>query len=322
MFDKVKFIIHRTGGRSQFSHLAEVLEKPEQKLRADTGELGGMRGRIRNISVYEFPWGVSIEGSLCKFAHGSNLIDLSFEEARNALVELGELTKLDVREATVTRLEFGCNLVMKSSVARYFPLLGSMPRRLRDPFGASSLYYRREGKKQLDTLKFYDKIAEAKKENISIPPSLAEVNLLRVELSLNGNLSRQLNREVLGKTLGDPSFYNDMIDLLINKYCLINKQDAMIIKNLTEFKTPKAAANGFLASVLLQDKNPQEAIENYIRSLRDANVFADRNDYTRTKKRLLELLKAAEISERNPLRDELDAAVLELSNRKCPSPLL
>ena len=40
------------------------------------------------------------------------------------------------------------------------------------------------------------------------------------------------------------------------------------------------------------------------------------------KKRLLELLKAAEISERNPLRDELDAAVWGLGERKHLTPLL
>lgn len=310
MYDKVRFIVYRTHGKDEFSYLSPLLDNPTRLIDEATGEIGGLNGYKRNMRVREYLWGVAIEGSLNKWLHeGSNLYELTLNDAGQAIEEISESLHTDLSTASVTGLEFGTNIVLSNTVSRYYRLLGEMPRRVRDPLSRTSLYYNRKGSRNLDQFVFYDKIAQAKKEKISIPKSLAGVNLMRVELRYNGSLSKQLVRQyVTGATLLEQSFYAELKSRLIEKYYSIQKTETINIEDMTNIKKPTDAAKIFFSILFAKSGDGQQAIEDYLNQLKDKKVFKDRNDYLRTKKQITRIIQSATISEGDPLRAELDAA--------------
>lgn len=310
MYDKVRFIVYRTHGKDEFSYLSQLLDNPTRLIDEATGEVGCLNGYKRNMRVREYLWGLSIEGSLNKWLHeGSNLFELSLSDAGQAIEDISEALHTDLSQANITGLEVGTNIVLQNTVSRYFKMLGEMPRRVRDPLSRTSLYYNRKGSRNLDQFIFYDKIAEAKKDKISIPQSLDGVNLMRVELRYNGSLSKQLGRQyVTGATLLEHSFYADLKSRLIEKYNSIQKIETINIEDMTNIKKPTDAAKIFFSILFAKSGDGQQAIEDYLNQLKDKKVFKDRNDYLRTKKQITRIIQSATISDGDPLRAELDAA--------------
>lgn len=310
MYDKVRFIVYRTHGKEEFSYLSPLLDNPTRLIDEATGEVGCLNGYRRNMRVREYLWGLSIEGSLTKWLHeGSNLYELTLNDAGQAMEEISEALHTDLSKASVTGLEFGTNIILTNTVSRYYRLLGEMPRRIRDPLSKTTLYYNRKGQRNLDQLCFYDKIAEAKRAKIEIPQSLDGVNLMRVELRYNGSLSKQLGRQyVTGATLLEQSFYADLKSRLIEKYDSIQKIETINIEDMTNIKKPTDAAKIFFSILFAKSGDGQQAIEDYLNQLKDKKVFKDRNDYLRTKKQITRIIQSATISEGDPLKAELDAA--------------
>ena len=309
MYDKIRFIVYRTKGANEFAYLESIIEKPKRLLDEETGEVGTLFGEKRGLRVREYLWGLSIEGSLNKWLHeGSNLYDMSLADAGQAIGEISEALKTDLLQASVTGIEFGTNLILKNTVSRYFKLLGEMPRRVRNPLSRTSLYYDRRGKRNLDQVIFYDKIAQAKKEKISIPESLTDKNLMRVELRYNGNLGNQLGRIVTGNTLKEQLFYKELKSRLIEKYMSIQKLETINVNNMENIKKPTDAAKIFFSILFAKSGDGQQAIEDYLNQLKDKKVFKDRNDYLRTKKQITRIIESASLSEGDPMRAELDAA--------------
>ena len=309
MYDKIRFIVYRTKGANEFAYLESIIEKPKRLLDEETGEVGTLFGEKRGLRIREYLWGLSIEGSLNKWLHeGSNLYDMSLADAGQAIGEISEALKTDLLQASVTGIEFGTNLILKNTVSRYFKLLGEMPRRVRNPLSRTSLYYDRRGKRNLDQVIFYDKIAQAKKEKISIPESLTDKNLMRVELRYNGNLGNQLGRIVTGNTLLERLFYTELKSRLIEKYYSIQKLETINVNNMENIKKPTDAAKIFFSILFAKSGDGQQAVEDYLNQLKDKKVFKDRNDYLRTKKQITRIIESASLSEGDPLRAELDAA--------------
>lgn len=309
MYDKVRFVVYRTRGKDEFSHLSPLLSNPTRLIDEATGEVGGLSGSLRNFRVREYLWGLAVEGSLTKWLHnGSNLYDLSLPDAGQAIGEISEALKTDLLQASVTGIEFGTNLILKNTVSRYFRLLGEMPRRVRNPLSRTSLYYDRRGKRNLDQVVFYDKIEQAKKEKISIPEGISYKNVMRVELRYNGNLGNQLGRAVTGDTLLEQLFYKELKSRLIEKYMSIQKLETINVNNMENIKKPTDAAKIFFSILFAKSGDGQQAIEDYLNQLKDKKVFKDRNDYLRTKKQITRIIESASLSEGDPLRAELDAA--------------
>ena len=309
MYDKVRFIVYRTKGKDEFSHLSPLLSNPTRIIDEATGAVGGLNGSLRNFRVREYLWGLSIEGSINKWVHnGSNLYDMSLADAGQAIGEISEALHTNLLGASVTGLEFGTNLILNYTVSRYFRLLEEMPRRVRNPLSRTSLYYDRRGKRNLDQVVFYDKIEQAKKEKISIPESLTDKNLMRVELRYNGNLGNQLGRIVTGDTLKEQLFYTELKSRLIEKYYSIQKLETINVYNMENIKKPTDAAKIFFSILFAKSGDGQQAVEDYLNQLKDKKVFKDRNDYLRTKKQITRIIESASLSEGDPLRAELDAA--------------
>lgn len=309
MYDKIRFIVYRTKGANEFAYLESIIEKPKRLLDEETGEVGTLFGEKRGLRVREYLWGLSIEGSLNKWLHEeSNLYDMSLADAGQAIGEISEALHTNLLDASVTGMEFGTNIILTNTVSRYFRLLGEMPRRVRNPLSRTSLYYDRRGKRNLDQVIFYDKIAQAKKEKISVPERLTGKNLMRVELRYNGNLANQLGRAVTGDTLLEQLFYKELKSRLIEKYNSIQKLETINVKDMSKIKKPTDAAKIFFSILFAKSGDGQQAVEDYLNQLKDKKVFKDRNDYLRTKKQITRIIESASLSEGDPLRAELDAA--------------
>ena len=310
MYDKVRFIVYRTKGKEEFSYLSPLLDNPTRLIDEATGEVGCLNGYKRNMRVREYLWGLSIEGSLTKWLHeGSNLFELSLHDAGQAIEDISEALHIDLSQANITGLEVGTNIILNNAVSRYFKMLGEMPRRVRDPLSRTSLYYNRRGSRNLDQFVFYDKIAQAKKEKLTIPKSLDGVNLMRVEIRFNGCLGKQLGlTSVTAKTLLEKSFYDDLRNRLIDRYYSIEKLQTINVENMDIIKKPTDATKLFFSLLFSKSEDGQQSIEDFIQQLKDKGVFTRRGDYNRTRDQITEIINSAVIAAQDPLKLELDRA--------------
>lgn len=302
--------MYRTHGKDEFSYLSPLLDNPTRLVDEVTGEVGCLNGYKRNMRVREYLWGLAIEGSLNKWLHdGSNLYELTLHDAGQAIEDISEELHTDLSQANITGLEVGTNIILNNSVQRYFKMLGEMPRRVRDPLSRTSLYYNRKGSRNLDQFVFYDKIAQAKKEKISIPTSLDGLNLMRAEIRFNGCLRKQLGRSsITGKDLLEKSFYGDLRNRLIDRYYSIEKLQTINIENMDIIKRPTDAAKLFFSLLFSKSEDGQQSIEDYIQQLKDKGVFTRRGDYNRTRDQITDIINSAVIAAEDPLKLELDRA--------------
>lgn len=315
MYDKIRFIVYRTKGKDEFSYLSNLVDNPTRIIDEATGEIGGLSGSKRNLRVREYTWGLSIEGSLCKWLHdGSNLYDMSFDDAGHAISQISNELQTNLLDASVTRLEFGANIVLNNTVSQYFQILGDMPNRQRDPLSHTSLYYRRRTKKDTESFVFYDKLAEARKHDLPVPDELSGANVMRIELRYDRYLNRQFKQPVYGKTLLEYSFYQELKNRLIESYSSIAKIEKVNIDDMSTIQKPKDATNLFFALQFAKNADGQQSIEDYLQMLSDNGVFKRRADKTRVRKQIYAVLQMAAITSGDPLRIELDNAFERLKS--------
>jgi hypothetical protein len=122
-----------------------------------------MTGNYRNLHIKQRNDNVSISGSLQKFNRSGSL---SFDESKQAILNLCETFSFEPSEAKVKRVDFAMNIKTQFEPKIYYPFLGSHQHYFRSPYKHSLNYHN-----SLRVLSFYDK---AEEQNIS-------GNLLRYE---------------------------------------------------------------------------------------------------------------------------------------------
>ena len=311
MYDKVKWWLPRTQGMSEFEHLKDVIKKEDpdafSMVNATTGEVKVLfRGHLRNIQITEYLSGVSMIGSLNKFANeGANLKNMTLEETRETLSQLQDSCHIDLAAAHVSALEFGFNFHVANEVSRYLKLLGDMPRRLRKSVNDETLYYVRNGRER-DTFTLYDKLKDAKKKKMEIPSEFDGKNLLRVELRYSNGIARLLNeKEVTGDTLTKQCFINKLINNMCEKYNSIQKLNRVNLQNVETGKTEREYFNLYV-SVLAQIVGDKFTIDDFIAALKDADSFSQRSQYSRLRKKMYDAITDVSLCQGDPLREELD----------------
>ena len=319
MYDKIKWWLPRTQGMSQFEHLKGVIKNDDQDayttIDAATGEVKVLfRGHLRNICVTEYLSGVSMCGSLNKYANdGANLTNMSLDETRATLVELQDSCHIDLRNAHVSALEFGFNLLMKSDVGRYLKLLGDMPRRIRKSVNDETLYYVRRGRER-DTFTLYDKIRDAKKKKMVMPSELDGKNLLRVELRYSNGIAALLKEhEVTGDTLTQRFFIDKLINNMCSMYDSIQKKNRVNIKNIEPDKKESEYLKLFVA-VMATVAGDRFSIDDYMDELKAQRVFKNKTQYTRLRNKLIAYTTNVPLCEGDPLKEELDAKFEEIKD--------
>lgn len=319
MYDKIKFWLPRTAGMGQFAPLKSKIVEADRAafstVDASTGEVKILfRGHLGNLQITEYLAGVSILGSLNKWANGgSNIYNMSLSETKETLNEISEICQTHLSDIHVSALEFGYNFAMKNEIGRYLRLLGDMPRRVRKSVNDETLYYTRKGRER-DTLTLYNKVKEAARKKMPMPQCYEGVNLLRAELRLSNGIAALLREpEVSGETLTEERFISKLIEIMCEKYDSIQKQARV---NLTEIKaggTEKEYLNLYLSILtnLIGDKfSPDE----FLAILRDKKVFANKTQYSRLKKKFSEVISNVSLTEKDPLLEELNAKFEELKD--------
>ena len=309
MYDKVKIWYDRPIAGAEFpaivNHLANV------KVEADlhTGEERAF-GYLEGLKVGIGSRGVWILGSLAKYLYGSNVLSLDRRATAEGMEKLSDELDLPINEARVLSMEFGTNFLMRHNVPDYLERLGSMPRMSRGTFDDGSLYYQGKGKakKRPKVLTFYDKGAEAERDGAVYPEHLKGQNLLRYEMRLNERLPQRFNVPMVkASTLSEKAFYRGVMRMYQDNYFAIRKTPQIISNAMDEIKTVGDAFELFVARLIIQTGEAQ--IGDYLKELKEANVFPDRKNYSRVKKKIQEVATKGNITISDELIKELDDEV-------------
>ena len=183
-----------------------------------------LQGNLKNMRVTYNESSISIKGSLCKYFYGNNIDTLNLTTTREALAQISADLSLDINKASVSRIDFSTNIVTDYTPTIYYPYLGQLSRfeRFEKP---NSIYYSQEAKRLL----FYDKIAEAKKKQMTIPKQHIGDNLLRYELVLNKDVPRYLKYNGLyALDLGSEELFKKLLHIWYSYYQQIQKHSKTI----------------------------------------------------------------------------------------------
>ena len=322
MFDKVKFFIPRCEGTKQFRLITERLkeEDPEaiSTANAKTGKAKAICcGHLGGLFVAEYLSGLSLNGSLTKYANnGSNAVNMTIEETMETLSELQDTYHIDLMSAHVSGVEFGWNFEMTNEPSAYFPLLGEMPRRVRKEYKSETVYWQRKGMER-DTFTLYDKVREAHRKKMAIPPFFEGMNLLRAELRLKNGIGSLLKmNEVTGENLTEDVFISKLVNNMCDKYNSITKLNAINLDEVKYGLTEREYVFMYF-SVLHQLVGTQFPISNFMADVRKKKVFKNQSQYTRLEKKLNSILSTVKLSDGDPLRTELDGKFELLRNTFC-----
>jgi len=178
-----------------------------------TGELGGLK-----ISLNRYQVKVK-DGSLCKWYLGDNYQTMGRSDTEQAIERLSDTLHLPMSRATVTRLDFAQNLIVKYPPEVYFNHLGLLKNstRLQEPTG---IYYKQTNGR----LCFYDKNREQRNHREPIPEMYKDRNVLRYEQRFTQRLASQFGvPKVTGALLFDEGFYIGLMNRWKDSYNNIQK---------------------------------------------------------------------------------------------------
>ena len=204
--------------------ISGYLESPRQSCDMETGEISYL-GKLKNFRIKQMPKLILFEGSLAVFHFNQNYDTLTRASTELALENLSDMTHLLLKNASVSRIDFGTNLLLKRPLINYFERFGVLSRfKKSDMFNGETISY----KNTQQELIFYNKIDELRKKKIFIPDFLQGKNVLRYEMRYLRNLHRQLQRQkVFVSDLYDKDFFSKMVDRWESRYFSIIKNDIL-----------------------------------------------------------------------------------------------
>lgn len=262
-------------------------------------------GKILNLKTAIFETGVSIKGSICKSLLGDNFQTLTRQDTQRAIEKLEDTLKIPLKEAKVTKIEFGQNFIVSNPVESYFTFLGDSNHytRLLQP---NTIYFQNSLRKKV----FYNKVVEGKSKKGILPPIWANKHVLRYELALLSRLPKQFNTaQIKTKNLYSESFYTGMVDKWANEYKNINK----LIEpqfNYSTMKQPKDFFNQLLSQKLSEIGQPQ--LMQIIEDMKSKNVFPHKEYYSRLKSEIRKMCNTKNEDQSPELIKELDKKILQV----------
>lgn len=310
MYDKVNIWIDRAIVGEQYPTIANYLDSAIDQIDRQTGEVRTF-GSLEGLKVSVYGGGICIVGSLPKYLYGSNIYPLSSETTKQAFEKIADALHVTMAEAKITGLEFGNTFPMMCKPKEYLDRLGNMPRLQRYRFNQDTLYFRHKGKQQPKAFCFYDKIAEARANNVPIPDGLQDANLLRCEMRLQGRLPYQMGvPEVTASTLSEKQFYSSVMQRFQDGYFSISKLNRLRTDDMKGIKKVTDAVDLYLARKI--QRTGLDDLSEYINELKEAGVFDDRKNYIRVRQKIQEKATKANISISDELINELDDDIKNL----------
>lgn len=234
-----------------------------------SGWLDGLKVTVRPVSLH------INGGSFCKWCIGDNYRTLTRRDIQTGIEKLSDILHLSMKEADVTRLDIGQNLIMKYPVMEYLNHLGAKKnyKRLEEPNG---LYYDKKGVR----LCFYDKNQERKDKRQSgdIPLMYAGRNVLRYEIRFTSRIARHFDREfVVAADLYEQNFYVQMVRHWADGYKSIQKINE-IVPNFDCIKT-KTDFNRFGGALLVERFGGQSQMLDFLSDAQKRGKLTARQAY-------------------------------------------
>ncbi|MBC5774242.1 hypothetical protein H8S95_09225 [Pontibacter sp. KCTC 32443] len=296
-----QFLEKEQAGGSVMDCLPNYLTNLSESYRQDTDKTY-ITGNAGNLRIGISDSGVSIKGSLAKFYLGTNLHTLTRSDSRRAFEMLADTLHLPIHKAKVTRVDVGHNIITAYKPELYYPYLGQSPRytRLTQP---KSISYQNSQR----SVKAYNKIAESKKNRVTIPDVFKGKNLMRFEVSYMARLPKQLNQAVITPdTLTDERFYMDMIDRWHNEYEAINKV-GLAKMDTSKIKTEKDYLDQLLI-LAIQEKG-LDTILHHVEVMREQKVYKRPEYYSNLKRKIKNLVGCKTVAEQPELIQELNKKI-------------
>lgn len=246
--------------------------------------------------------GVYLKGSLAKYFLNDNFSTLTRSDCVRAIEKMADELTLPIGQATVTRLDFAQNFLMRYEPEAYYPYLGDCQyyKRLSQP---KSVYW----KNGTRTKQIYNKVAEAKAKRIDLPEVWKGQKVLRYELRYTSRLPKHLKQpEIKALTLTVEKFYISVVDQWINEYEGIQKLKEINL-NLNDMKSPKDFIKQ-LALMKINEIGQQKTME-MVEELRAKAVFDKPEYYSRLKRDIREICQTPNLTTSSDLITELDKKV-------------
>ncbi len=235
MYDKVRLVLY-ADSISEFYNWCEVLERIQPVLyRADySGGKGIWRGR--RITANEKY--ISFEGSLPKSLYHHNLKTLSLKEVEECIMQLSKDLNIPMYLATVEEVEIAHNFTLNHPPILYLKKLNG-PKNFKERTFETTKYIEGDGV----SIKFYDKIKEAKKKRELPKYNREELpsNLLRYEVTFpQKKLIQIFDREIKANDLWNKYVFWNLVAEWFEYYNRIEKlpNNCWDIK-FHNFKCPK-----------------------------------------------------------------------------------
>ncbi len=248
--------------------------------------------------------GIHLKGSLAKYFCSNPSSVLSHKESLYAIEKLSDELLLPINKATVKRIDLACNIVTNHTPEAYYPLLGNSRYFDRQP-SFESLYYRQKGKQKEMIL--YDKVAELRTKQQSIPKEWNGKNMLRIELKYLKGVANQFNRnEILASTLHEGSFFVDMVNRWLAEFEAIEKLNILNL-DYEAMKTPK----DFMQSLMIMKLNELGQLKAFemIEQMRAKDVMQRPEYYCRLKRDVKRLCNSPKHTIESELITELNEKV-------------
>jgi hypothetical protein len=256
---------------------------------------------------------IIIHGSLAKYYKGENIVELTFQQVKEAIKKLENETGISLEHGIVKMIECGISIITKEQPSEYMKLFGYPARYTRHEYatitGVETVTYSTQtGAYQFS---MYNKILEVqRKKKQSIPAVFNGVNILRLEYKIvrRRGIQAKFKRDLTAYDLLDPDVYQTLQNLFIEAYQAIPKFGWQCHIETIEKVTPKVL-NELLAEQYHQIF-PKEYLH-LLKTLKESGALTVKNlERIRAANRARE--KKYKSVESSPLIAELDDLVLNM----------
>lgn len=281
--------------------LSDVEEKQGERRGYSIG------GKLGDYTIYADQRGVSLKGSLAKYFLPSNVYTLTRATVQQAIEKMSDSLHLNIAAAVVTRADVSTVIPTRRPPVDYYSHLGAKPYYNRLQATQTTLYYSTQ-KRQLV---FYDKTKEAAAKRATVPPTLADCNLLRYELRFTSRLQKQLKQPqpIQAAALYNPDFYYMLVQQWKQEFDTIQKLNRATTM-MDNIKTVKDGERALFARLLQQ--GGQAVIDEYIADLKARKTYSDPKYYTRLKESFTRILQAPS-EQQIDLIEELEKSIADVA---------
>jgi len=263
------------------------------------------RGLLKNMQVTLDNWGLTIEGSLTKYAVGDNLKSAELLALVDAVYDIGGILKVDLGGGEVKRLDIAGNIRTIHPVAEYYPFLVDLSKHVRN-----ELHNGLSFSNSLREVSFYGKIKEMKrKRDVILDGAFKHENILRFECRTRSRGLRSFLKNSKPTVNDIISEYYAFVEMWQATFNSITKK-GVLYEPSSEIFTRKGAFDKFLMAKGVEALGGLEGVLKMIKFAKGRGEFKKYpNASTNLRARMKSLMETPHLVEKSDLIKELEDKV-------------